>query len=106
MNQYQALATTLGCEIPIMLLLLRSHPALRVLIVSAAASLITHPFAWYFAVILSPAEYQIGVVVIEGMVVVLEGFLYWKFIPLSFQKALLYSAIANMGSFIIGGLIL
>ncbi|MFA6189634.1 MAG: hypothetical protein WC680_10200 [Sulfuricurvum sp.] len=106
MNQYQALAATLGCEIPIMLLLLRTYPALRILIVSAAASLITHPFAWYVAMLLSPSEYQIGLVFIEGMVIILEGFLYWKFVPLSFKRAIVDSAIANIGSFLIGGLIL
>lgn len=106
MTQYQALAATLGCEIPIMLLLLRASPLPRVIIISAAASLVTHPFAWYFSTLLSPSEYQMGLVIIEVIVVLVEGLVYWKFIPLNLKKSMLYSMIANMGSFFIGGLIL
>ncbi len=106
MIQYQALVMTLGCEIPIMTLLLRTNSIFRVIIVSTAASLITHPFAWYFAMLLSPSQYLFGVAVIEGVVIVVEGLVYWKFIPLPISRAILYSAIANIGSFLIGGLIL
>jgi hypothetical protein len=105
MSQYQALGLTLVCEIPVILFLVRDRAFFKVFIIAATASMITHPFAWKMSLLLSSAEYQTGVVVIEVCVVIVEALWYQVWLRLGVWRSLLYSATANTASFMIGWLI-
>lgn len=89
-----------------MLFLARELPAKRVLLVAACASGLTHPVAWYVASILSPAEYPIGVWLIEAGVVLIEAAWYQLWLRVGATKSLLWSLIANASSFGFGLLLL
>lgn len=97
---------TLACEIPVMLLLARSLPVMRVLVVSAGASCLTHPLAWYIASVLSPDEYVPGLWLIEAGVVLIEAVLYQLWLRSGFAKSLSWSLLANASSFGFGWLLL
>lgn len=105
MTELQALALTLALEVPVMLLLARRLPRARVLPVAAAASIITHPVAWHVASILSPAEYPVGVMAIEGGVVLTEALWYRLWLSRVFFQALAWSLAANAVSFGAGWLV-
>lgn len=105
MNQYQALGLTLACEVPIILYLVRDRAVLLVFAVCATASMITHPFAWKMSLLLSPTEYQIGVVVIEMCVVIVEALWYKAWLRLTIWRSLLYSTVANTASFMVGWMV-
>ena len=105
MTEFEALILTLACEVPVMLLLARRLPVLRVLPVAVTASLITHPIAWHMASILSPAEYRAGMAWIEGGVVLIEAIWYRIWLSRIFLQALAWSLAANAFSFMVGWLV-
>ncbi len=106
MTKLHALGWTLACEIPLLLLCFRSRPLFRVLLVAAGASLLTHPLAWHVASVLSPAEYSIGLIMIEVGVVVVEGMWLQAWLRAGLAKSLCCSLLANSASFLLGCLLL
>ncbi len=105
MSQLQAFGLTLAFEVPVMLALAYTPSVLRVSLVAATASCLTHPLAWHIASVLSPAEYPLGVGLIEVGVVLVEAAWYWLWLKVNFLRALSWSALANAASFILGGII-
>jgi len=89
-----------------MLLLARALPALRVLVIAATASGLTHPVAWHIASVLSPDEYPIGVWLIEAGVVLTEAVWYRLWLCPRFGKSLWWSLFANAASFGVGWMML
>lgn len=107
MGQGAALALTLVVECLVIVLLLRSvlpqGPALpRILIAAAAASSLTHPFAWRAAAALSPEGYRLGLLAIEAGVVLVEALALGLLLRLEPRRALVVSAAANAASFTVG----
>jgi hypothetical protein len=105
MSQVFALALTLALEIPIVLALTwrieRDH--VRVVLIAAAASLLTHPFAWWAnESLLDLPFYTVRAPLIEGAVVVAEGVLYRAVLCSTWPRALFVSALANTVSFALG----
>jgi hypothetical protein len=105
-TQLHALLLTLACELPVVVLLAGSSSFTRVLIVAAGASCLTHPIAWRTATVLSPAEYSIGIALIEAGVVVIEMIWYQFFLRISWKKAFKCSLFANATSFGLGWVLL
>lgn len=102
MNQLHALGWTLACEVPLLMLLARPRPWMRVLLTAAGASLVTHPLAWHIASILSPDEYPIGLFIIEICVIAAEGFWLHAWLRAGLIKSLAWSLLANTASFLLG----
>lgn len=104
MTPWQALAVTLACETPVLLLLARRHglPPARVALAAISANCLTHPAAWRIATVLTPAEYRAGLWWIEGGVVLAEALWYWSWLRTGMPAALLYSLLANAASLGIG----
>jgi hypothetical protein len=68
-----------------------------------AASLCTHPFAWYFNQLLKlTLSTQIRFAVIEGFVVLVESYFYWKLMGFKGSIAFIFAFGANAFSFLIG----
>jgi len=105
-NQWYALGLTLVCELPVLLLLARAQPVMRVLVIAASASGLTHPVAWYAASVLSPDEYPIGIWLLESGVVLAEALWYQFWLRPGIARSLLWSLLANAISFGIGWLLL
>ncbi len=106
MNQLPAFGLTLACELPVMALLARAQPAMRVMIVAAAASGLTHPAAWHIASVLSPDEYRTGLLLIETGVVLAEAAWYQLWLRAGFGRSFQWSLLANATSFWGGWLLL
>lgn len=102
MNQLHALGITLACELPIMPLLARTQPVMRVLVIAASASIITHPIAWHIASVLSPDEYPTGLWIIEFCVILAEAAWYQFWLRNGLGKSLWWSLLANTLSFAAG----
>jgi hypothetical protein len=105
MHQLQALALTLTIELPVMLLLVRTIPTKKLLIVAVGASTLTHPIAWRIASVLSPAEYSVGIWFIEAGVVFVEALWYLIWLRIGLINSFRCSLLANAASFGIGWLI-
>lgn len=107
MGQGAALALTLVVECVVVALLLRpgrrgAVPAcgvLRILAATAAASLLTHPFAWRAALALTPAQHLPGIIAIEAVVVLVEAGVLWMLLPIGVRRAAVVSLWANAASF-------
>ncbi len=68
-----------------------------------AASLCTHPFAWYFNQWLKlTLSTQIRFAIIEGFVVLVESYFYWKLMGFKGSIAFIFGFGANAFSFLIG----
>ncbi len=106
MNQLHAWGLTLACEIPVMLFLVRAQPAMRLLVIAATASSLTHPVAWKIASVLSPDEYRTGLLLIESGVVLTEATWYRLWLRASFCNTLWWSLLANTASFGVGWMLL
>lgn len=106
MNQWHALGLTLVCELPVLLLLARAQPLMRVLVIAASASGLTHPVAWHIASVLSPDEYPIGIWLIEIVIVLTEALWYQFWLRPGAAKSLLWSLLANASSYSFGWLLL
>ncbi|MES3025971.1 MAG: hypothetical protein V4857_30690 [Pseudomonadota bacterium] len=105
MNQWQALGWTLACEVPLLIVLSRPRAILAIFFSGTGASLLTHPLAWHVASILSPAEYPIGVPMIETCVVVAEGLWLQAWLRAGLMRSLGWSLVANAASFLLGYLL-
>ena len=104
MTQFEALALTLAVEIPVVVGLaryfgLRDHPG-RVAAIAAAASLVTHPLAWFLsAATTASLPFWGSAALIETAVIAAETFIYRQALGISTKHALLFSLTANALSF-------
>ena len=107
MSQLTALLTTLIIELVVAILarpkLWRGPrgPFLRWLGLVAAASLMTHPFAWWLNMHIDQ-PFWLRAALIEAGVVVVEASLFWRMETLSWRRALLTSLATNGMSFGLG----
>ena len=106
MSQITALLITLAIEIPIMVFVAwmwRSRvnePLPVVAVVAGAASLVTHPFAWWLNQALAPAlSFGPRATVIETLVVAAEMVVLAIFARMAWRTAGVASFVANMASF-------
>ena len=109
MNQLTALLLTLALEVPVALLFglrwgrRRGEGLERLLAVSVAASLITHPFAWHLLPALAGSMSWAGrVLLVEGGVAIVEGLLYAHFAGLGLVRGQVLGWVANSWSFGLG----
>lgn len=102
MHQIAALGLTLACEVPLLVVLSRPRPVLRLLLVAGSASLLTHPLAWRMALLLSPQEYGIGLLVIEACVVAVEALWLQAWLRAGLATSFGWSLLANAASFLLG----
>ncbi|MEC7948704.1 MAG: hypothetical protein VX265_14150 [Myxococcota bacterium] len=114
MNQSQALLVSLLLEVPLVLVIAvglgwsRGRRSVsRLVLVSLAATLVTHPLAWMSFQALAPvAGYWPRVLLIEGGVALAEGWLYVRFAALGRRRGLLLGVLANAFSYGTGLLVL
>jgi hypothetical protein len=106
MSQITALFVTLSIEVLAVLLVVwiwRVRVGVSwamVVLVAMAASLVTHPFAWYFNGALSGAwSFAIRATAIETFVVLAEMAIFAVFARMSWRVAFTVSFLANMSSF-------
>lgn len=102
MEQWQAFGVTLACEMPTMLLLARRHAPARVAQGAISINALTHPAAWAAAMLLAPAQYRVGLWVIEGIVAVLEAAWYRWWLGVGGLRALGWALLANAASLGLG----
>lgn len=110
MTQTQALLASLALEVPLVLGIAAGlgwargrRPLLRLLLVACAATLITHPFAWFGFRGLAPfLSYWPRAAVIEGAVAVTEGLLYARVAGLGARRGLVLGFVANAFSYGVG----
>lgn len=109
MSQLEALGWTLGIELAVVAVLavgFRLWPRAmwgRVMLVAAAASLLSHPWAWWANGALRPVlPFASRAAIVEGTVVAFEAVVYAWATRLSWGRAVLVSAVANATSFGIG----
>ncbi|AFY55725.1 hypothetical protein Riv7116_3255 [Rivularia sp. PCC 7116] len=113
MTQFIALLLSLAIEIPIILLLThylqRFSSFVELLAMSSlacGATLLTHPLAWTSnQIIIHDLIFPVRIIIIEAIVVFIEGFLYSQVLDLGWRKGLYLSMIANIASFC-GGIIM
>ncbi len=113
MTQFIALLISLAIEIPIILLLTHflqrfssSVELLAMFALACGATLLTHPLAWTSnQIIISDFIFPLRVIIIESIVIFVEGFLYSQVLDLGWRKGLYLSMIANIASFC-GGIII
>lgn len=113
MTQFIALLISLAIEIPIVLLLtyfLQRFSSfielLAMFALACGATLLTHPMAWtsnqiIIFYLLSPVR----IILIEAIVILIEGFLYSQVLNLGWKKGLYLSLVANLASYC-GGVII
>ncbi len=107
MTQWEALALTLALEVPVALAIawfagLRDK-MWRTAAVSVAASLITHPFAWYLAIHTQNMwPFWPRAALIETGVTLIEAVVYAKGLPTRWTLATVMSVAANGFSFFVG----
>ncbi len=106
MSQFQALILTLSIEIPIVMAiawLWRSRVEAdweTIIMVTAAASLLTHPFAWYFnEMLIGVVRFAVRAAVLETFIVLAEMVILAVFARMAWRTALTASFVANMASF-------
>lgn len=107
MIQLVAMCLTLAIEIPIALAfgrLTRLNTVWwRLAAISAAATLLTHPFVWLIVSDwMKTFPFWQRCVVAETFALFAEALVYWRFTALTPIKALLVSLLANGASFSIG----
>ena len=113
MTQFIALLISLAIEIPIVLLLIHflqrfssSVELLAMFALACGATLLTHPLAWMSnQIIIHDLIFPARIIIIEAIVVFVEGFLYSQVLDLGWRKGLYLSMIANIASFC-GGMII
>ena len=109
LEQTHALAVSIGVETACLLGLghvcgwLRKRELWAWVLAGAAATLVTHPFAWEFSITHTPTLTPEGKAVrIEAAVVVAEALLYAIVLRLPAARAFALSLVANATSFAIG----
>ncbi len=101
MTQIQAMALSLGVEVPIALAL--GPRALRTGLAGLAATLITHPVLWLaWFPLRERMPWLVTALALEGAVVAVETLVYRSALALPWRRALLISAVANAASFGVG----
>ncbi|MBP6646830.1 MAG: hypothetical protein KA207_13295 [Burkholderiaceae bacterium] len=98
----QALLLTWLVEVPLLIRLIPALPRSKVVLAGLAASLLTHPVAWWAASLLSPHDHTTGVWTIELAVVVTEALWLWVVLRTRALHSLRASAMANTASFVLG----
>jgi len=99
MDKFQLWGLTLACELPVMMLLARPQPAMRILIVAASASGLTHLVAWYVMSTLSLDDLLIGLLFMEIGIILAEAVWYRIWLSTRFGKSLWWSLLTNGMSF-------
>ncbi len=110
MTQFIALLVSLAIEIPIILLLIHflqrfssSVELLAMFALACGATLLTHPLAWTSnQVIIYNLAFPAKIIIIEAIVIFVEGFLYAQVLDLGWKKGLYLSFIANLASYCVG----
>lgn len=105
MTQTAALLITLVIEVPVVWLLARrvESDRVRIVLIACAASLLTHPFAWWAnASFVHLPFYAVRLPLIEISVVVAESLFYRLLLFPTAKGALLASALANALSVALG----
>ncbi|MCJ8280568.1 MAG: hypothetical protein MJK14_11860 [Rivularia sp. ALOHA_DT_140] len=113
MTPFIALLVSLAIEIPIILLLThclqRFSSFVELLAMSAlacGATLLTHPLAWTSnQVIIYNLAFPLRIIIIEAVVIFVEGFLYSLVLDLGWRKGFYLSFIANLASYC-GGMVI
>jgi hypothetical protein len=100
MTAAAALLITLAVEVPVATLA-GGPPRGRVALAALAASLLTHPLAWWANTAL-PYAFPVRAALIEVAVTLAEAALYRALVPLPAGRALLTSCLANAASFGLG----
>jgi hypothetical protein len=95
-----ALLVTLAIEVPVAVLA-GGRPRGRIALAALAASLLTHPLAWW-ANHAIPLPFASRAALIEAAVALVEAALYRALVPMSLPRALLTSCLANAASFGLG----
>lgn len=106
---FLAIFKTLLIEVPIVFVLLRyvfKNKFIRsfdIVFVSILASVLTLPYIWFIFPAFIPKEYfaLIG----EFLVFIIEFFIYFVLLKISYKQALSISFIANLLSYLIGKLL-
>ena len=107
MTQPLALALSLLLELPVVVGLclalgwVERRSLLRLLAVGAAATLLTHPFAWHGFTALKPwvGPYWLRALLLEGGVAVVEGLLYAALVPVGRGRGQILGWAANAWSY-------
>lgn len=105
MSQMAALALTLLVEAPIVLAFVwrLEKDRVRAVLIALAASLLSHPIAWWANGVLRPLPfYTVRAPLIEAGVVVFEAVLYRFTLVPAARRALLVAFVANAASFAVG----
>lgn len=112
MTQLQAQLLTLAVEVPLAALVFEvrgwaesPRHRLRFLAVAVAMSLITHPFAWTLNQDLRPMPFWERALIVEALVVVLEGALLARWARLGWTRGYQLGLFVNAASFGVGLLI-
>ncbi|MEL6459722.1 MAG: hypothetical protein AAFQ91_15945 [Cyanobacteria bacterium J06621_15] len=113
MTQFIALLISLAIEIPIILLLTHflqrfssSVELLAMFALACGATLLTHPLAWTSnQVMIYNLAFPVRIIIIEAIVIFIEGFLYSQVLDLNWKKGLYLSFIANLASYCVGMII-
>jgi hypothetical protein len=105
-----SLLLTLIVEIPILLILVKyflkdkRNSVIHIIIVGLLASALTLPYLWFVLPPFINVNYYIYIG--EILVFLIESLVYYKFLNIRFNKALIISFIANLVSFVLGIIIL
>ncbi|MGD1912603.1 MAG: hypothetical protein ACFB2X_17655 [Rivularia sp. (in: cyanobacteria)] len=110
MTQFIALLISLAIEVPIILLLTHATKRfsdfvefLAMFALACGATLLTHPPAWTSNQIMIPyLLFPVRIILIEAIIILIEGFLYSEVLDLGWRKGLFFSLVANIASFCIG----
>ncbi len=106
MKQPDALMFSLATEVPLVLAVgwRWADDWRRLAMAAAAATLLTHPFAWWSFRILHPhiASFPIRALIIEVTVALLEATLFAKLLNMTWKHALILGFLANAFSFGLG----
>ena len=108
LSQLQAYALTLAIEVPVLILSAAYYriPWQRSFITGVIASTITHPLAWWFTwfiniIVFTPYPY-VWFLLTELGVWLIESLILSKFLKLSFARAAMLAALANLSSASLG----
>ena len=113
MTQFIALLVSLAIEIPIILLLIHflqrfssSVELLAMFALACGATLLTHPLAWTSnQMMIYNLAFPVRIIIIEAIVIFIEGFLYSQVLDLNWKIGLYLSFIANLASYCVGMII-
>ena len=113
MTQFIALLISLAIEIPIILLLTHFSQRfssfvelLAMFALACGATLLTHPMAWMSnQIIIFYLFPPLTIIIVEAIVILIEGFLYSQVLDIGWKKGFCISLIANIASYL-GGVII